>query len=193
VALLRKDELDDKPKSDSFIKAIATFQIIWATIQVIVRTVRKIAVSQLELAVIAFATCAVVIYLFYWSKPKCVSTVTTILQYKDQIPKDVLQLIQDDDMTFRQVLSANINSKRRNGSPVKNDTVGADGNNNDYNDKHEILGTLAMAFGATLFGGIHIGAWNFEFPSQIELIFWRCASAFSAAFGPAILLLIPYF
>ena len=68
--------------------------------------------------------------------------------------------------------------------------MGAGGNNNDYNDKHEILGTLAMVFGATLFGGIHIGVWNFEFPSRIELIFWRCANVFSAGFDPAMLLLI---
>jgi len=52
------------------------------------------------------------------------------------------------------------------------------------------IGMLAMAFGATLFGGIHIGAWNFKFPSRIELIFWRCASVFSAAFGPPLIFLI---
>ena len=47
-----------------------------------------------------------------------------------------------------------------------------------------------MAFGATLFGGIHIGAWNFEFPSRIELILWRCASVTSAAFGPIFFILV---
>jgi hypothetical protein len=60
---ISEEELGDKSKSNSFIKAIAIFQITWATIQIIVRTVRKIAISQLELAVIAFAACAVIIYL----------------------------------------------------------------------------------------------------------------------------------
>ena len=65
------------------------------------------------------------------------------------------------------------------GSRIKNDTQEVP------KDQYESgrLALLVMAFGATLFGGIHIGAWNFEFPSQAELIFWRCASVFSAAYG----------
>jgi hypothetical protein len=63
--------------------------------QIIVRTVRKIAISQLELAVIAFAACAVIIYVLYWSKPKDISTVTAIIQYQGQIPKDILQGIEN--------------------------------------------------------------------------------------------------
>ena len=44
---ISEEELEDKSKSDSFVKTIAVFQIIWATIQVIVRTARKLAISQL--------------------------------------------------------------------------------------------------------------------------------------------------
>lgn len=188
---ISKEELDDKSKSNSFVKAIAIFQIIWATIQIIVRTVRKIAISQLELAVIAFATCAVIIYLLYWSKPKSVGTVTTILQYQDQIPKDILQQIENCSVKNFQfgtsLFTAKAEWKPRHGSRIKNDTV------EEVEGGDAIAGSalLAMAFGATLFGGIHIGAWNFEFPSRIELILWRCASVTSAAFGPTFILVIP--
>ena len=186
---ISKEELDDKSKGNSFIKAIALFQIIWATIQIIVRAVRNIAISQLELAVIAFATCAVIIYLLYWSKPKSVSTVTTILQYQDQIPKDVLQRIEICTAGTSQfgtfLFTAKGGLKPRHGSWIENDALEFPGG--DYSIA---LATWAMAFGATLFGGIHIGAWNFEFPSRIELILWRCASVISASFGPTILLLI---
>lgn len=44
-----------------------------------------------------------------------------------------------------------------------------------------------MIFGATLFGGIHIGAWDFHFPTRIDMIVWRSASIYSAACGPVIL------
>jgi hypothetical protein len=49
---------------------------------------------------------------------------------------------------------------------------------------------IAMILGTALFGGIHIGAWNFDFPSRIELIFWRRASVYSAAYGPSLLVMI---
>lgn len=69
-------------------------------------------------------------------------------------------------------------SKPRHGSPVQNGSV------DDADDTRSFdICMWAMVFGATVFGGIHVGAWNFEFPTRIELIFWRCASVFTAAFG----------
>jgi len=179
---ISKEELGDKSKSNSFIKAIAIFQIIWATVQIIVRTVRKIAISQLELAVIAFAACAVIIYLLYWSKPKSISTVTTILQYQGQIPKDIIENCTHDVTKFRSALFlAKAVVPKQAGARIENDMMevptGAMG------DNEQMLAVVVMIFGATLFGGIHIGAWNFEFPSWIELISWRCASVFSTAYG----------
>ena len=170
---ISKEELEDKSKSDSFVKTIAIFQIIWAVIQIIVRTARKLAISQLELAVIAFATCAVVIYILYWSKPKSPSTTITILQYRDQIPKDVLKLIEVDvGSRLGFVLDFSPETRvGRDGSRILNDEVDEDGDS-----------AFPMSLRTTLFGGIHIGAWNFNFPSRIELIFWRCASLYSAAF-----------
>jgi len=183
---IRKEELDDKSKSDGLIKAIAIVQIIWATIQIIVRAVRKIAISQLEVAVIAFATCAIIIYLLYWSKPKGASTVTTILQYQDQVPKDVLHLIENSTMTMGAsfVLGQGV-TKPRDGSPVQNGSL-----HNDEGEDAVLICIYAMVLGAAVFGGIHVGAWNFEFPSRIELIFWRCASVFTAALGLITVLVI---
>ena len=185
---ISEEELSDKSKSNSFIKAIAIFQIIWATMQIIVRTVRKIAISQLELAVIAFAACAIIIYVLYWSKPKDISTVTAIIQYQGQIPKDILQGIENctkfhsfGTFFFAIMTSKNKAKPRHAGLRIENDTVER---SKDENYESTLpLAMIVMAFGATLFGGIHIGAWNFEFPSRTELIFWRCASVFSAAYG----------
>jgi len=180
---ISEEELEDKSKSDSFVKTITIFQIIWATIQIIVRTARKLAISQLELAVIAFGACAVVIYLLYWSKPKSTSTTITILWYQDQIPKDVLELIKD--RTTRLGLAfflVDDDERVRCGSRIQNDAIEEDKDG-------EFTLFIALILGAALFGGIHIGAWNFDFPSRIELIFWRCASVYSAAYGPGLLVI----
>lgn len=175
---ISEEELGDKSNSDYFVKLIAILQIIWAIAQIIVRAIRKIAISQLELAVIAFAICAVIIYLLYWPKPKNIGAVTTILQYQGQIPKDVLRLIDTDSKSYiTAFLGRGTWRTKRCGSCVPNDNL--EGVGNDIGG----LGTVVMILGATLFGGIHIGAWNFKFPSRIELIFWRCASTFSASYG----------
>jgi hypothetical protein len=44
-----------------------------------------------------------------------------------------------------------------------------------------------MTVGATLFGGIYIGAWNFVFLTNIALILWRVASLWSTASGVLII------
>jgi hypothetical protein len=42
--------------------------------------------------------------------------------------------------------------------------------------------TLGLFFGCSIFGGIHVAAWNFDFPTKIELIFWRVVSIWCTVF-----------
>lgn len=73
------EEIGDCSKSDSLIQVIAIVQILWNMFRIIVCRVRHLAISQLEIAVIAFASCAVIMYDLYWAKPKGVQTPITIL------------------------------------------------------------------------------------------------------------------
>lgn len=181
---ISETELADRSKSDSFIKVIAIFQILWATVQIVVRTIRRLAISQLELAVIAFAACAIFMYGLYWSKPKDVGATITIIQYEGPIPQDVLRLIKGRHTYMGYFLIGDDSMKWRHGSSIRNDAT------EYYHDGGATFWVvLAMMFGATLFGGIHVAAWNFDFPTSIELILWRSASVYSAACGPIILLM----
>jgi hypothetical protein len=65
-----------------------------------------------------------------------------------------------------------------NRSRVRNDAI------EDHHSETGGAPTFAMILGAALFGRIHVGAWNSDFPSRIGLIFWRCASIYSTAYGP---------
>jgi hypothetical protein len=66
--------------------------------------------------------------------------------------------------------------RRRLGGRMKNDEMEV------TDDERFAVGMIiAMILGALVFGGIHVAARNFVFPTWIELIFWRCASVFSAA------------
>ena len=53
-------------KPDSLVRIIAVGQILWVSIQILIRATRHLAVSQLEIAVVAFASCAVTMYGLNW-------------------------------------------------------------------------------------------------------------------------------
>jgi len=172
---ISETELLDRSKSDVFVKFIALFQIFWATVQIIVRAARNLVISQLELAVIAFATCAIIIYAIYWSKPKNVEATTTILQFEGLIPERVLALIEERPVRRVMRLKSWV---YENGFPISSDAL------EDYHlDRDSWWWYYAVLSSATIFGGIHVGAWNFTFPTNIELISWRVASLHSTIFG----------
>ncbi|KAM6484150.1 hypothetical protein HDV62DRAFT_357542 [Trichoderma sp. SZMC 28011] len=166
-------EIKDKSKGDILVKAIAVGQILWSVIQIIGRGVRRLPVSPLEVAVVAFAVCAVFIHALFWYKPQRVGITTTIplnetgLTEAGAISYPVLDTLK----SAQKIESAFGNNPTLPGRPISL-------NSRRLSDDEEML---AGAVGATVFGAIHVAAWNFAFPSRIELIFWRCASIFTTA------------
>ena len=178
---ITKEELEDKSKNDSFVKAIAIVQISWATLQIIARAARKLPISQLELAVLAFAACAIVIYGLYWTKPKDIRCTTTVLQYQHQIPLEILHKIKRTDYRgFVRAFFTNQDQVEWRG-PIRNDSISR--------GSASAWSFIAITLGAVLFCGIHIAAWNFTFPTRTEAIFWRCASIYATAFMPIVVVL----
>lgn len=171
---ITEEELIDRAKDGPFIKTISIAQIIWSTIQILVRAVRKLSICPLELAVLAFAACAIIIYALYWDKPKSIGVSTTIsLQHQDYHKWFTHELGQeDDDAIINLVLPM---SKSPFGAPMHV----ADGRASSDYKKFAMPTAAAMLAAMVLFGAIHIGAWNFPFPSTFELYLWRCASTYS--------------
>lgn len=181
-------ELEDRSKSDSFVKSITLAQITWATLQLVVRSGRKLAISQLELAVLAFAACAVVIYTVYWPKPKDVSATTTILEFEGSIPNSVLNSFRKRNAYVGRLITEKRRTSLRPGDPIDNDTLDDAPDNKGVN-----AFLLAVMLGTIGFGCIHIGAWNFEFPTKIEVVIWQCASLYTALCSVLMFLLILLF
>ncbi|MCJ1372293.1 hypothetical protein MMC20_003516 [Loxospora ochrophaea] len=171
------DDIYDKSKSDAFTKAIAFGQILWFTIQIIVRASRRIPVSQLELTATAFSACGLVIYIFNWKKPQSVRVPYVILQYESVVPRDALQKLGVSHGTLSWVLLRNTHKydleQRLSGSPIPNDFTGAHGSE-DNSDAYGLL------LGTTVFGALHVVAWNFDFPTHAEQIVWRVTSIYIA-------------
>ena len=90
-----EDDINDNSKSDAFAKAIAIGQILWNTIQIIARAIQHLPISQLELAVLAYSACAVVIYGLNWNKPKGPQVPCILLRYEKSIPKEILNYLHN--------------------------------------------------------------------------------------------------
>ncbi|KAL6898400.1 hypothetical protein GGI43DRAFT_428561 [Trichoderma evansii] len=191
-------ELKDRVKSDSLVKAISIIQIIWSAAQILVRTVRRLSICPLELTVLAFALCAIAIYLLYWYKPKSIGISTTIIRKKlyseiQDILKqarvtgvDITQTEKSDNpvnesaetKTLKAYTMANLllpgSSLLEEGAPMRIDAIRK---GPEFDDS--IFWTLFV--GMVLFGAIHIGAWNFEFPTKTELYLWRYSAIYSTS------------
>ena len=175
------DELQDRSKSDSLVRTIAVVQILWVSIQILIRAARHLAISQLEIAVVAYATCAVVMYGLNWYKPKGVEVPITIMQYRGEAPRkafDSLVMVPHADSTdstltnWRTIMRTFLGRPAEpKGAPISNvftrDDLGA---------------WFGLILGSLVFGGIHLAAWKFEFPTRTEQILWWSASLWCTCF-----------
>ncbi|KAF5355418.1 hypothetical protein D9757_013156 [Collybiopsis confluens] len=70
ISEVRKEELADRNKSDSFAKFIAIGQTMWFIVQLCARWATRLPVTELEVMTLAFAMMNVSIYFFWWNKPQ---------------------------------------------------------------------------------------------------------------------------
>jgi hypothetical protein len=190
---LMVEEIDDKSKSDTFVRAIAIVQITWIIVQVVVRAVRGLAVSQLEIAVVAFSTCAIIIYAVNWKKPKGVQVPHTLTHYPGRIPADVLYLLEGDESDSNGHMFWIFSNYHRPwrkiptrllGSRILNDTIFGD---TLSVKKGAFICLLGFAVSCAAFGGLHILGWNFIFPTRSEQIAWGAAIIWCATYLLAVL------
>jgi hypothetical protein len=188
------DEIDDKNKSDAFTRAVSVMQIAWISVQVVARTARRLAISQLEVAVLAFSACAIIIYALNWKKPKGISVPYTLLSFPGDIPSKVVHGAVGSHRTHlfdESILSALFDYEgppETLGCRVPNDSSIAQDRHNEswYN-------AFGLFIGTSLFGGLHATAWNFSFPMRIEQIIWRVSSIMCTIYILAIMACIVIF
>jgi hypothetical protein len=172
--VLDTEDLADKSNADAFAKAIAVLQFSWFICQMLTRKAKHILVSQLEIVTLAFGVLAVCIYGAYWSKPQNVENPTYVhMEVFSEDPERDQQIrrsLQPDKSTsiFRRALWHSDFFKEKNGATrVPND-------NFNFNLLPACLMCLVIV---TVFGGgLHCVAWNFAFPSYVELTMWHVAS-----------------
>ncbi|KAI8722591.1 hypothetical protein NCS52_00403200 [Fusarium sp. LHS14.1] len=71
---LSREEIEDKNKADGLVKVAALLQVIWFTLQCIVRSSNHLPLAALETMTLAYVFNALVTYAFWWEKPKDIAT-----------------------------------------------------------------------------------------------------------------------
>lgn len=173
--VLSKEEIQDKSSADWLSKSLAILQVIWVILNVITRHITGLPVTQLEIATVAFAVMAVLIYLANWWKPKDISKPHVLIHDGDEPPA-----IEDsiEERRRRQSFAEWLRYPERRQAPeligqrVPNDFV-------CLKNTQPVLLYL-MGVSSLLFGSLHCLAWQSEFPTQVELLCWRTASLISA-------------
>ncbi|KAL9628277.1 MAG: hypothetical protein Q9164_007338, partial [Protoblastenia rupestris] len=75
---ISKEEIEDKSKADGLKKFLVCAQGLWFCVSCISRMAKGLPISLLELNAMAHALCALLIYIFWWSKPLDVGEPTVL-------------------------------------------------------------------------------------------------------------------
>ena len=171
--VLDEGDIKDKSKADWLVKAAAVFQIAQLILDVAVRAAAALPVTQLEIATCAFSAFAVATYVSNWWKPYGISQPTKLpyplfstMPWQERAQSVMLRLLSPARAAQQARYSTRDNR-------VPNDVLWME------SDRVPLVTTI-MATTSLVFGAIHCIAWNFEFPTQVELMCWRVASITTA-------------
>lgn len=164
------EEIHDKSKGNIFVKTVTVTQVVWVSLQLIIRYTRGLDITHLELSVAASSVCATITYIILIQKPQGVQVPFRPMECKPGSIKSSLHSEMPLYLDFWLIpVSKGAAYNNINRSRIPNDFFGSD-------IYHVFVYLLGIAAGAVIFGGIHVAGWNFEFPTPTEQQLWRTFS-----------------
>ena len=182
------EDLRDRSKGDALVKLITIGQITWVIGQIIARSFQDLAISLLEVTVLAFAACAITTYAFIWHKPQDVGVPIYI-----DVP-NVLTREQVIGLAARSPPSSLIvHEFWLHGVAIRAmaDNIFPYSRGFPFQwpwrkEKMYLNPVMTgIGLGGVIFGSVHFIAWNFHFPTPTERLLWRISCI--------ILVLLPLF
>jgi len=175
------DHINNMSTGDFFAKATAVVQVTWMVIQVIVRFVKGLPVTQLEVTACSFAVTTCLIYLLWWEKPQGVNRVTELpssldynigSRYSSRISVFELDFLLDPNSRLRKWFAK---------EGMANDSIA-------YGYYWEF--GIGITLGGVALGAVQCAAWDLDFPTTFELYLWRYSSVVTAAILPVMAVVI---
>ena len=176
------EELNDRSKGDALVKGLAVLHILWLVIQTLARGVEHLAITQLEITVLGFSSCAVVTYFLLWHKPQDVKVPTYIEVGRTLTREHVIGLAARSPVATLMIKQYWLHGVaiRAMADNVFPWTPGIRFRVPYFMKKSTYLNPhlIGIGGGGAIFGGIHLAAWNFEFPTGVERMLWRVSATY---------------
>lgn len=190
----------DKSKASFLAKFLVCFQAVWIIIQVGGRYIADLPVTLLELYTVLHTMCAVAMYIIWIDKPFDVNQPTFVSIH----PREMAELLKTDPdyhnptnifwhhdyaecltqraglgkLLFRQLWDWNDFKK---GEYTYNLKLLLGAYSAMWNGWKKFgWETVALSLVGLAYGGLHLAAWNFEFPSFAERRLWKISSLLTA-------------
>jgi hypothetical protein len=181
------EDIMDKSKGDALSKGLAMVQGLWFTTQCLARVSQHLAVTELEVATLAFAVVNVFIWLLWWNKPLDVQRQIVVGPSKlpDALP---IRPVPWDDRFYSVILGITSDYEY---DPLSSTSVSSFWSlqaNELENFQGRFLPFAIEALVGTVFGAIHCAAWNTDFPTAVEKWMWRSCSSLIVAIPTIIVL-----
>ena len=174
---ITEDEIKDRSKGDVLSKGLVVLQTGWFLVQCIARGVERLAVTELEVMTVAFATFNLVMYACWWDKPLNVQRPLRVVlkkpisigkgQHRDK-KKGIGEWVE-------WIFSATFGYEDGFVDLTMDSRVPTF-HAGHLNINQSMLAALGAAAIAIIFGAIHCIAWLFSFPTHAEQTLWRVSS-----------------
>jgi hypothetical protein len=192
--ILDSKTIDDRNKSDTFIRVIAVGQALWFCVNIVARGVQGLAVTTLEITAVGIIVDSILVYYFWKDKPADVESMEIV---KVKMTLSEIILLEEDravrtrpyfrtplDFASREIWSFNLiyhylmnilkGMRRHHWQKRMEKSIGRRSDN-------DVLPLTGVAFviavlAAMAFEGTNFIAWNFHFPTPIERLLWRISS-----------------
>lgn len=182
---LTSKEIWDKSKADKFAKLLACLQIGWLSTQCVARAIQGLPISLLELGTVGFAIPSLATFGLWFNKPNNIDTPNvvridlTLLELLEKLGKDTSYHWNETPLDC--VCTVNKPSfvseviLKSEKWPGRDRYKGAANRirNDVFALKYSRLDQVFVGAVWLGYGGVHLAAWNFTFPSYPEKILWR--------------------
>lgn len=183
---LSRDDITELSSAGFITKGLTCMQASWLLLQCIGRITQRLPVTTLEVTTASFVLVTLVTYAFWWHKPFDTTIQTPVRATLNR--KRIGDCFRNNGMDF--------SGCRR----FINIIFGARVKTTDRfepSSKFDICIQVVFVVWCSLFGAVHCLAWNEQFPTSKERLFWRISSLISTITIPCIRLAAlsanPYF
>ena len=183
---ITEDEINDRSKEDLAVKLLALLQVLQLVVQLLTRRHYDLPTSQLEIAVLSFATCTAITYVFWLRKPKDIKIPTDLSAARELDAAIKGQLVWlNDGGFFKNNMGTSAYASLRPTIPSDAYSVEADLGIRLDAGMQMASEDVGFALGGVIFGACHCIAWDFPFPTPIEQKLWRASILLTTAVIPA--------